>query len=293
MEEFVRNTLQRGEAGRQWLDDLPKIVEELQARWRLTLDSSFSLSYNYVVPVVRHDGRRAVLKLVFPAGQEYVTELEALRLYGGAGAVRVLAADESYKAMLLERVEPGTPVSTLEDDTQATSILAATMRQLWQAVPADHPFPSIADWVQSIQRYKQSFPNQSGPLPSSIVDKAERFFDELIDSTQHPVVCHGDLHHYNVLWSPRGWLAIDPKGVIADPAYETAVLLHNPDIDVTKSILERRIHQLADELGIELERIRRWGFAHAILSAIWCIEDGGDCWQGALEVAERIDAIRG
>src|SRR6266567_6137524 len=42
-------------------------------------------------------------------------------------------------------------------------------------------------------------------------------------SSAEPVLVHGDLHHDNVLSSARaGWLAIDPKGVAAEPAYETS-----------------------------------------------------------------------
>ncbi len=132
----------------------------------------------------------------------------------------------------------------------------------------------------------------NGPIPHALVDKAGRLFDELIQSTTRQVVCHGDLHHYNVVSSQRGWLAIDPKGMVADPGYDTAPLLLNPDIELTKPLIERRIYQLADELGMEMERIHAWGYAHTVLSAIWCVEDGGDCWQGVTDLAEIFESIR-
>ena len=38
-----------------------------------------------------------------------------------------------------------------------------------------------------------------------------------------------DLQHYNVLFdSDRGWLAIDPKGVIGEVEYEIGASLRNP-----------------------------------------------------------------
>lgn len=38
-----------------------------------------------------------------------------------------------------------------------------------------------------------------------------------------------DLQHYNVLFDDaRGWLAIDPKGVVGEVEYEIGAILRNP-----------------------------------------------------------------
>jgi streptomycin 6-kinase len=38
-----------------------------------------------------------------------------------------------------------------------------------------------------------------------------------------------DLHHYNVLSdSGRGWLAIDPKGLVGEVEYEVGAAIRNP-----------------------------------------------------------------
>jgi streptomycin 6-kinase len=72
-------------------------------------------------------------------------------------------------------------------------------------------------------------------------------------------------------------LAIDPKGVVAEPEFELAAVLRNPhsipDL-YTGSALARRGRQLAGGLGLDLERVLGWTFAQAVLSAIWSIEDG-------------------
>jgi streptomycin 6-kinase len=292
-ESFIRNTLERGAIGKQWLDDLPAIVEELKNEWGLTIGPAFDLSFNYVVRVTQHDGTPAVLKIVFPTDQIYKTEIATLRFYNGQGAIQILAVDERHKAMLLEHAAPGTPLSSLNDDRAATSILATTMQRLWKPVPHQHSFPHIAEWTQSLQRYKARFSNTIGPVPYHLIEKADHLFQELIATTEQEVVCHGDLHHSNVLSSKRGWLAIDPQGVIADPAYETAVMLQNPDIAITKQLLTLRIAQLSNELAIPYERIQRWGFAHTVLSAVWCIEDGAGrwCWEGAVEVATLLESM--
>ena len=42
------------------------------------------------------------------------------------------------------------------------------------------------------------------------------------------MLLHGDLHHENIMHGPRGWLAIDPKGVLGDPGFDAANMFYNP-----------------------------------------------------------------
>jgi spore maturation protein CgeB len=56
-----------------------------------------------------------VLKLIYPH-RESEHEADALELWDGDGAVRLLARDDARSAMLLERCEPGTFLSTLDLD---------------------------------------------------------------------------------------------------------------------------------------------------------------------------------
>jgi streptomycin 6-kinase len=77
----------------------------------------------------------------------------------------------------------------------------------------------------------------------------------------------------------RGWLAVDPKGVVGEVEYEMGALLRNPvelpDILTSPAIIERRIDAASRRLGLDAARVLRWAFAQAVLSAIWMVEDGG------------------
>jgi streptomycin 6-kinase len=111
------------------------------------------------------------------------------------------------------------------------------------------------------------------------VTEGHRWFAELASSQRNARLLHGDLHHYNVLAdSQRGWLAIDPKGVIGEPEYEIGAVLRNPherpDLFISASAIERRLTRFAKRLNLDLQRALAWGFAQAVLSAIWSIEDG-------------------
>ena len=127
------------------------------------------------------------------------------------------------------------------------------------------------------------------------------------------MLLHGDLHHGNILaatpgtragsgghpggsGSPTRWLAIDPKGVVGEAAYETGALLRNPmpallTMPHLERVLARRLDRLADELDLDRGRLLGWALAQAVLSAGWTVEDGGSDWQPAIVVAETLAGL--
>ena len=278
-----------GTAGADWLARLPAILSECAQRWRLRLGAAFTpLTYNYVLPALRSDGTEVVLKVGFP-GRELITEIAALRSFAGRGCAALLESDPDVGALLLERLRPGTPLAGVPDDAAANSAAAGVMRTLWKPPPPDHSFPSVADWGAGFSRLRRRFDGGAGPLPPALVDEAETLFRDLTDSASGAVLLHGDLHHENILSSGRvPWLAIDPKGLIGEPAYEIGALLRNrvPRTDGARGMLGRRVDQLSEELGIDRERARGWGVAQGVLSAWWSIEDHGRGWEDAIACAE-------
>ena len=53
--------------------------------------------------------------------------------------------------------------------------------------------------------------------------------DRLLRDPVEDRVLHGDLHPQNLLWAQdRGWVAIDPHGLVGDPGYDVGPLLINP-----------------------------------------------------------------
>lgn len=301
-DNFVRLTIEMyADAGMAWLQQLPALIAEYERRWQLSALPPFPLSYNYVAPAMRHDGTPAVLKIGWPDG-EAVDQIPALRHYAGHGMVRLLEADASGGALLLERLAPGTTLVGMEDDERATAIAAELMCAIWQgpggAPPPDHPFPTIADWINGMQRMRAHFGGGTGPFPRLIVEEAEALFADLLASQATPVLLHGDLHHDNILSAERApWLAIDPKGIIGEPAYEVGSLLRNPLPQLLErpnpgQVMARRVDQLAERLGFERSRVRGWGLAQAVLSAWWSVEDHGHGWEGAIECAKLLAAVK-
>jgi streptomycin 6-kinase len=292
-----RMVAMRGEAGRAWIDQLPTTIAELAQRWSLLVHPPFrNLSFNYVLPATQADGRPAVLKLGYPADTELRTEIAALAAFAGHGMARLLEADPEQAAMLLERVEPGRPLTTLADDEAATRIAADLMRDFWPSIPAGHAFPSVADWGRGFERMRDRFDGGSGSIPAPLADRAERLFAELLQSRASPVLLHGDLHHDNILSGAGGsWRAIDPKGVTGEPVYELGAFLRNPGTLLSNpdaaAITERRIAIFAEMLGFDRDRILAWAQAQMVLSAWWTIEDNDAGLDRAIALAELFAAI--
>jgi streptomycin 6-kinase len=289
------------EQGHAFLKALPDLVAEASAKWGLTeVQPAPTLSYNFVAFAKRGDDK-VVLKMGVP-NREMKSELAALQLFNGEGACKLLAYDEETCWMLLERLNPGVMLSTLEDDEEATRIAAEMMNKIWRPVessglplkrvPALQKFIHLTDWFDGLKKLRNMFNGGTGPLSEKIVQRVERSVSDFFAENHKPVLMHGDFHHFNILLSERGWLVIDPKGVIGPAGYEVGPFLMNPWGDFLNGsnyrlMTKRRIDILHEHLGFERERIHAWGLAHAILSTWWGIEDNTG-WDYSLAFAEMI-----
>lgn len=267
-----------GAEGDRWLSELPQTLAHYEAAWGLVVSAPYPLTYNFVAPAVHPDGREAVLKLSPASNAEFPRETAALELVAGDGAIRLIRCEPG--AMLLERARPGTPLRALaeEDDTAATAAAAGVMARYARPAPAEHSFPSVAGWGLGFARHRTRFADRPDPIGSAHVRGAEERFADLLATSGEQVVLHGDLHHDNVLQQGAGWVAIDPKGVVGEGAYETGALLRNavpasPGDAVV--VLERRSRQLAAALNLDLRRVRGWAYAQAVLAQVWTVEDLG------------------
>jgi streptomycin 6-kinase len=271
----IQNTFR--EAGHAFLQALPESIAEASNRWNLVgVQPVPTLSYNFVAFAKRGE-EQVVLKMGVP-NREFKSETAALRLFHGEGACRLLEYDEEKYWMLLERLKPGVMLSTLKDDEEATQIAADVMQRIWRPVPDEDVFIRLSDWFEGLNRLRRMFNGGTGPLDEKLVERAERSARDLLTENHRPVLMHGDFHHFNILSSERGWLVIDPKGVIGPAGYEVGPLLMNPwdellHLGEYRQMTQKRIDILHERLGFERKRLREWALAHAVLSAWWGIDE--------------------
>jgi streptomycin 6-kinase len=223
-----------------------------------------------------------VLKLLRRPGDEWRSG-EVLEAFDGKGIVRVLEHVEG--ALLIEGLSPATSLAGLTSagrDDEATEVLADVIHRMSGANRPSKSFATVEDWGKGFERYLRSDDHQ---IPRPLVVRAGQSYFELCASQQETRLLHGDLQHYNVLFdNDRGWLAIDPKGVIGEVEYEIAPSLRNPfetpAFYTSPELVERRIAIYAERLNLNRQRILAWTFSQAVLSAIWSVED-----QGAIDQA--------
>jgi streptomycin 6-kinase len=259
-------------------------LQSLSRHWGTVLTGAVYESPTGCVCFGRRGETDVVLKIPNPDNDE-ANSLAALLHFDGSGAVRVL--EHNSGAMLLERAVPGEPLTDLVvagRDDEATAVLCDVVAALHRPdLPADFAdrFPTIEDWGSELASCREG----AGIIPVSLVERAIAVFSELARSQGPRRLLHGDLHHHNILSdNRRGWIAIDPKGVVGESAYEIGAALRNPTSDparfAVRSIIERRIGIVCERLGFDRKRVLGWAFAQGVLSAVWRVADGRDPERG-------------
>ncbi len=282
----------RGPRWAAFVDALPRTVDDLLAEWGLRVDGTpMHGEVALVLPVRTERGVEAVLKVGF-VDEESRHEHLTLTTWDGRGAVRMLRADPARGALLLERAGP-TALSSLPA-LDACEVVAGLYATLHVSAPRRLvPLSTVVGrWTEQLAAAQDVV-----PAPRRLVQQAVslgRAFAS--DAGTDGLTIHADLHDANVLASRRdpreasdgtagawasgsdSWLAIDPKGISGDPAYEPAPLLWNRWDEVASArdvrfAVRRRFHTVVDVAGLDEHRVRDWVVVRMMLNALWTLQD--------------------
>ena len=272
-EDFAGHTIAReGEAGRRWVEALPQQIEALCERWDLIPDGApMHGGLSLVVPV-RRAGELCVLKIGW-VDECTMDEAMALQLWDGRGAVRLLAAEPSLGAMLLERLNPGRSLSDV-DIAEAVLVAGRLLRRL--AVPAPSSLRSLK---RVADQFHESLPARwercGRPMPLKLLDQARDLAFQLGPSAGSLVVNY-DLHYADVLAGDREtWLAVDPKVVAGDLEFGIAQLLWRrlEDMEALGS-LDRHFRALAEAAELDPDLARSWTLVRCVDYWLWGLSVG-------------------
>lgn len=275
--------------GLAWLDRLPDLVEEACRRWDIEIAGPpYEGGVCGWVAPVRGAAGDAVLKVSWPH-TEAATEAVALGWWGGVGAVRLLAEDRDSWTMLLERCTPGTPLRDAgRPSRHGLAIGAEVLSELWSKGIPSGGEPCFAamtyvcdDWAQDAERRVAQLgaPLRALGTDPSILTLGIELLRLLPRSAERQVVVHGDFNPGNLLAASRApYLAVDPKPMVGDPAYDPWSLVAQLDwpfrLPDAANVVSRRIRWLGERLDLPAERIAAWGVARDVQGGLWIAAEG-------------------
>ena len=282
-----------GKTGEKWLANLPDHIAACAAEWDLEIGAAMpNLSANYVTNVRLPNGEEAILKLS-PHKKPFM-EMEALeQLKSRPGIVNLLHSSEELAAMVIEKIIPGTPLTKVQkkDDEEAIRIAAPIIRDVQANVPQKHHLRTVSKEMEVIKKVRGMDIEDKETV--DMLDKALSILKELESTTLELKLIHGDLHHDNILIDDeKGWLAIDPKGMIGDPAYNAARIMRNYwDSEPTESMVRTRIEILSEVMGHEQKRIAAWAYLDCVLSESWDLDEIGKRGEDEKPIIMLIESV--
>ncbi|GGR60914.1 MULTISPECIES: aminoglycoside phosphotransferase family protein [Streptomyces] len=274
-----------GAAGKAFIAALPDLAAQFMDRWGLRLDGpSMNGVSALVLPVVRADGVRAVLKLQL-LDEESEGEPVALRAWDGDGAVRLLDHDPATGTMLLERLDETRMLAHLADTREAVLVIARLLAHL-TSFPAPPGLRRLGDiTARMLERTPRALDRIPDPEARRIVADCAAAVREVADEPGDRLL-HWDLHDENVLAAERAdWLAIDPKPLAGDPGFELWPALDNR-YEATE--VRWRFDAMTDVLGLDRARARAWTYGRLLQNALWDVEDGRPIDPRQLEIARLL-----
>lgn len=265
----------RGQSGEKWCNNLEHTIKALEKHWCLNhIQPVVNMSWNYVA-FAEQKNHSVVLKIGADA-RTIDDEYHALQHFAGVGMINLIDYYPKLHALLLERATPG---SLLKDDhpqdvIAVIAIYANVVKKLKRPTKTKHTFQHVSEWCNIIDEINDK------RIPDTYIQKAKDIRKWLFDTVKEEYVCHGDLHLENIIKHGKQWVAIDPKGIIGEMAFEAAAfdLLNQEEKNAKHvvQIIKKRIEQLANTLNLNEKRLIAWIFLRVMLSIQWFIEDKGD-----------------
>ena len=245
-----------------WLRTVPDLATDCCEEWGLRLGEPYEAgAVGYAVRAELPDGTPAVLKLIHPH-RESEHEADALRLWDGDGAVRLLAEDSERQALLLERCEPGTKLYEAGAEV-ALDVLVGLLPRLWK--PAGEPFHTLVDEAAWWRSYLPEQWERSPTFERRLLDTALDALDTLPQTQGEQVLVSQDQHAENVLAAQREpWLAIDPKPLVGEREFALAPVVRAFELGHSRRAVLHRLDRLSSELGLDRERARGWTIAQTL-----------------------------
>jgi streptomycin 6-kinase len=248
--------------------------------WGLSDDGEPFATGSSLLQPVEYDGLKCILKIAMRDEERRGNSL--MVWYNGNAVPRILQHDGS--ALLMERATGTVSLAEMAKsgrDDEASHIICSVAAKL-HSQKGPYPYDLVPlniwfkDLVSAVAKY------------GGVFEKCSKIANALFENPIDIKVLHGDIHHGNILdFGSKGWLAIDPKGLIGERGFDYANLFCNPDIaTATKpGRLLKQVRIVSAKANLDPKRLLQWIAAWAGLSAAWSLDDGGNM-EPAMTVAK-------
>jgi streptomycin 6-kinase len=266
-----RLTARFGGEATAWFDELPGVLTALAGRWQFELGSPIPRgSVSAVFWCRMADGRRAVLK-ASPDRARLAFEAAALGAWHTVHTPAVIAHDEQLGALLIEAVEPGTPL-VAASVYPATDSVAELLSSLHDSGIPDRSYPPVgqraAYLFSSSATLYERHRELTALIPPALYERGQRLAARLARRDCPVVLLHGDLTPSNILDGGvrRGLVAVDPAPCLGDATFDAVDLILWQAEDLRT--IQTRTERLAAATGMDAERYFGWCVAFAAMSAL-------------------------
>ncbi|SEW43748.1 aminoglycoside phosphotransferase family protein [Chitinophaga arvensicola] len=256
---------------RDFTPEEQQLLQYYKQHWQLSDDGPAFVTHSSLLQPVLFNQAPAMLKIPLEAEEKLGYRL--MVWWNGQGAAKVLRYDEN--ALILEKVTSDITLLDMVkngEDEQASRIICAVANQLHAPRGGLPPgLMPLEEWFRDLWPAVEKF--------GGILTESAALARVLLDNQHDQAVLHGDLHHENILHSDtRGWLAIDPKRLIGERAFDFANIFCNPDkaTALSPGRLARQVTVISQAAQIDPTHLLKWVVAWAGLSAAWILNDGDD-----------------
>ncbi len=269
-----------------WDASAAELVHTMLDRWHLTAGEAYvGGAAASVLRVTTRDGSPAVLKVGFPHA-EGVGEALALEAWGAEYSPAVLRQDPWTWSLLLERIEPGIPLSrSTLTAAEALDRASAVLSVLVQS-PIPEGIPTLAAIVNDyLTDARARLPEQRSTLRArGVLELVETALEDaavLVASDGGGWFLHGDFNPGNLLLDRSSgvdrWRVIDPKPMRGDREFDLWPIVEQVGSPFSRpdptAVLAEQLRLVVDRVGCDYERAVRWAVVRAALDVTWYVED--------------------
>ncbi len=253
---------------------MDKLLQEYLIFWALTDPELITKTTTSHLYKVRNKGKIFVLKLYTKIGRIHEIRGPEFLFITRETSVQVRQFDRG--ACLLEYIDGPMLISFIgkdqnkEKDEEATLIMAKILNKIHKKpVPTRFQFLPVNNHMEDLYKYADT----ADDAPDTIKKAADFAHTIFANPKEDDALLHGDMHHRNVMRRGDEWVAIDPRGLVGERAYDCAASLHNPsrylELRHSEDRLLKQVDIMSKEMNIDPQRIIDYGFIHGCVSACW------------------------